>query len=93
MKFDELDARMRVFETAHDHCVLRPQVLGNAPLDQVVNQFFSLEFNQAVGIQAIKMDIQFVIQVPADAFDIEQGFLQQQQFGLGVEVKLARHLK
>jgi tRNA(His) guanylyltransferase len=22
MKFDELDARMRVFETAHDHCVL-----------------------------------------------------------------------
>jgi tRNA(His) guanylyltransferase len=22
MKFDELDAKMRVFETAHDHCVL-----------------------------------------------------------------------
>ena len=22
MKFDELDARMRVFETAYDHCVL-----------------------------------------------------------------------
>ncbi|MBN1888260.1 MAG: tRNA(His) guanylyltransferase Thg1 family protein, partial [Thermoflexales bacterium] len=22
MKFDELDARLRVFETAHDHCVL-----------------------------------------------------------------------
>ncbi|QDU88992.1 tRNAHis guanylyltransferase [Pirellulimonas nuda] len=22
MKFDELDSRMRVFETAHDHCVL-----------------------------------------------------------------------
>ena len=22
MKFDELDARMRVYETAHDHCVL-----------------------------------------------------------------------
>lgn len=27
MKFDELDAKMRVFETAHDHCVL-PQVYG-----------------------------------------------------------------
>ena len=22
MKFDELDARMRVYETSHDHCVL-----------------------------------------------------------------------
>jgi len=22
MKFDELDAKMRVYETAHDHCVL-----------------------------------------------------------------------
>ncbi len=22
MKFDDLDAKMRVFETAHDHCVL-----------------------------------------------------------------------
>ena len=22
MKFDELDSKMRVFETAHDHCVL-----------------------------------------------------------------------
>jgi tRNA(His) guanylyltransferase len=32
MKFDELDAKMRVFETAHDHCVL-PQVYIVARID------------------------------------------------------------
>ena len=32
MKFDELDARMRVFETAHDHCVL-PGLFMVARLD------------------------------------------------------------
>jgi tRNA(His) guanylyltransferase len=32
MKFDELDAKMRVFETAHDHCVL-PQVYMIARID------------------------------------------------------------
>lgn len=32
MKFDELDERMRVFETAHDHCVL-PGIYIVARLD------------------------------------------------------------
>ena len=32
MKFDDIDARMRVFETAHDHCVL-PQVYIVARID------------------------------------------------------------
>lgn len=32
MKFDDLDARMRVFETAHDHCVL-PGIFMVARLD------------------------------------------------------------
>ncbi len=33
MKFDELDAKMRVFETAHDLCVL-PGVFGDlGPFD------------------------------------------------------------
>jgi tRNA(His) 5'-end guanylyltransferase len=32
MKFDELDARMRVYETAHDHCVL-PGIYMVARLD------------------------------------------------------------
>jgi tRNA(His) 5'-end guanylyltransferase len=32
MKFDELDAKMRVFETAHDHCVL-PGIYIVARLD------------------------------------------------------------
>ena len=32
MKFDELDTRMRVFETAHDHCVL-PELYMVARLD------------------------------------------------------------
>lgn len=32
MKFDELDVRMRVFETAHDHCVL-PGIFIVARLD------------------------------------------------------------
>lgn len=32
MKFDELDARLRVFETAHDHCVL-PELFIVARLD------------------------------------------------------------
>ena len=32
MKFDELDAMMRVFETAHDHCVL-PGIYIVARLD------------------------------------------------------------
>jgi hypothetical protein len=32
MKFDDLDAKMRVFETAHDHCVL-PEIFIVARLD------------------------------------------------------------
>ena len=32
MKFDELDKKMRVFETAHDHCVL-PGIYIVARLD------------------------------------------------------------
>ncbi len=32
MKFDELDSQMRVFETAHDHCVL-PGIYVVARLD------------------------------------------------------------
>ena len=32
MKFDELDTRMRVYETAHDHCVL-PGIYIVARLD------------------------------------------------------------
>jgi tRNA(His) 5'-end guanylyltransferase len=32
MKFDDLDAKMRIFETAHDHCVL-PEIFIVARLD------------------------------------------------------------
>ena len=32
MKFDEIDAKLRVFETSHDHCVL-PGVFMVARLD------------------------------------------------------------
>lgn len=32
MKFDELEKRMRIFETAHDHCVL-PELFMVARID------------------------------------------------------------
>jgi len=33
MNFDELDARMRVFETTHDHCVLPVCIWWRASMD------------------------------------------------------------
>ena len=63
MKFDELDQKMRVFETAHDHCVLpglymvaRLDGRGFTRLTKEVCQFeapFDLQFRDlsTVGFQ------------------------------------------
>lgn len=81
MRFDDLDKKMRVFETAHDHCVLpgifivaRLDGRGFSKLTEIMDKPFDIKMRGAmVGTASALMD---------SGFDIVYGYTQSDEISL-----------